>query len=506
MNDAFRQIAIRQNAIERRLGIEEVLEKPHTNTAATLVVAASNSLYPDGANYICDGTADEVQINAAINALPAGANNAGTIILLEGTYTLAGPILINRNYVRLVGQGWGTYITLANSTNTNVITVGSDANYSYVEIADLRINGNYDNQSSGHGIVLNGSGHKLRRLNVQGARQDGVRISSYDASNVFEHIFDDVTIVEAGNDCFYVDSYVFNAEFIRVIAHGGKNLGSPRGRYGIYDKSTQCKFVACHPYYNVNHGFYKDAGKEAVVIGGEFENNTGAGLRLLSVIGCHIEGALFYGNGGIDINPSSCTQTRVIGNICRSTSSTGIYVSAGSRNLVLGNVVTGSLTLGIRIGDGAQYCRVDGNQVYSITSGSASIRISDSSENEITNNSTDITISESGTSNNNRIFENHISSGSITVTGAATKTFRNKGSVTENSGTATVPNGSTTVAVNHGLARTPALAEISVTPTNNLGSAAKFWISGVTSTQFTINVDVNPGASTATFVWHAHLL
>ncbi len=40
-----------------------------------------------------------------------------------------------------------------------------------------------------------------------------------------------------------------------------------------------------------------------------------------------------------------------------------------------------------------------------------------------------------------------------------------------------------------------------MTPTNNLGNAAKFWISDVTGTQFRINVDADPGESTATFVW-----
>jgi hypothetical protein len=44
---------------------------------------------------------------------------------------------------------------------------------------------------------------------------------------------------------------------------------------------------------------------------------------------------------------------------------------------------------------------------------------------------------------------------------------------------------------------------ISVTPTNSMGTATKFWISGVGATQFTINVDADPGATTAAFVWSA---
>jgi hypothetical protein len=73
--------------------------------------------------------------------------------------------------------------------------------------------------------------------------------------------------------------------------------------------------------------------------------------------------------------------------------------------------------------------------------------------------------------------------------------------VTESNGTATVTSAATSVVVSHGLGVTPALKDIVVTPTNNLGTATKYWISTPTSTQFTINVDAAPGATTATFVW-----
>jgi hypothetical protein len=72
-------------------------------------------------------------------------------------------------------------------------------------------------------------------------------------------------------------------------------------------------------------------------------------------------------------------------------------------------------------------------------------------------------------------------------------------------GTATVANGATTTVVTHGLSVTPTLQNISVTPTNNMGNATKFWISTPTSTQFTINVNTDPGATTATFVWTASI-
>lgn len=87
--------------------------------------------------------------------------------------------------------------------------------------------------------------------------------------------------------------------------------------------------------------------------------------------------------------------------------------------------------------------------------------------------------------------------------GPAYLVANNRGFITRAQGAATVLSGTTSIVVNHGLGMTPALSQIQVVPTNNLGAATKFWISTPTATQFTINVDANPGAPTATFAWLA---
>ncbi|HYN46443.1 MAG TPA: right-handed parallel beta-helix repeat-containing protein [Allosphingosinicella sp.] len=76
----------------------------------------------------------------------------------------------------------------------------------------------------------------------------------------------------------------------------------------------------------------------------------------------------------------------------------------------------------------------------------------------------------------------------------------------ETSGTATIPSGSTSVAVTHNLVKTPALAEIQVTAGENPTNApGHIWVSGVGSTQFTINCAANPGASNLDVGWRAAL-
>jgi hypothetical protein len=110
-----------------------------------------------------------------------------------------------------------------------------------------------------------------------------------------------------------------------------------------------------------------------------------------------------------------------------------------------------------------------------------------------------------GNSNNNRI-QNNVLSGNTTAqlatVGAASIVRLNTGWVTEAHGNASITSGNTTAVVTHGLSMTPTLEQISVTPQTSLGSAAFYWISTVTSTQFTINLNANP-AATVTFGWKA---
>ena len=86
---------------------------------------------------------------------------------------------------------------------------------------------------------------------------------------------------------------------------------------------------------------------------------------------------------------------------------------------------------------------------------------------------------------------------------AATYLVRNNlGYITENKGTGTINSGSTSAVVTHGLAYTPSAGECTVTwtenPTNDPGN---WWLSSITSTQFTVNVRADPGASNLDFSW-----
>jgi hypothetical protein len=77
----------------------------------TFLVAASNALASTKAkaDYTCDGTADQVQIQAAHDALGSGG---GQIVLSEGTFNLSGTVTVTKP-VHLTGSGYATLVSSA---------------------------------------------------------------------------------------------------------------------------------------------------------------------------------------------------------------------------------------------------------------------------------------------------------------------------------------------------------------------------------------------------------
>ena len=110
-------------------------------SAATLVVAASDSLHKERADYVCPGVDDQVVIQAAIDALSSGS---GKVVLLDGIYTVSG-ISVPDN-VTLQGQGFSTKLYLVDGGTGPVITNSdhSGGNTGII-IKDLFVDGNAAN-------------------------------------------------------------------------------------------------------------------------------------------------------------------------------------------------------------------------------------------------------------------------------------------------------------------------------------------------------------------------
>lgn len=109
-------------------------QKPIRTTRFTVGTSASGWTSSD-CDYLCDGTADQTEINAAITALPS---TGGEVVLLDGIYNIAGEIKLNKANVILRGNGASTKIQVPTSYNTNYLVINVTGDYCTVR--DLYIN------------------------------------------------------------------------------------------------------------------------------------------------------------------------------------------------------------------------------------------------------------------------------------------------------------------------------------------------------------------------------
>lgn len=143
-NRVFADHGRRLDRLERRVD-EKKLAPIRRGAGPFVTVAASDT--PESlalhATYKCDGTADQEEINAAIDHVGPG----GLVLLLQGSFSTSGT-LSPGNSSTLRGSGQGT--TSITSTGTTAIAVsGYD-----VTIADLSINVN----DGGGGILITSHG------------------------------------------------------------------------------------------------------------------------------------------------------------------------------------------------------------------------------------------------------------------------------------------------------------------------------------------------------------
>ena len=182
---------------------------------ATITVYSSTAAHPGNAEYVCDGTADDVEINAAIAALPS---SGGSIVLSEGEFSITSPISITR-HLSIKGMGRGdTWLKLASGANCNVIHLSGGPFYN-VQIYDLGIDGNKTNNTSGVGISSVGLAHNvtLRNLYIQYMGDDGIKIYNSTPGIQTNWVIDNVRINSCDGEslwAFYVYGlYVTNSSF-----------------------------------------------------------------------------------------------------------------------------------------------------------------------------------------------------------------------------------------------------------------------------------------------------
>jgi len=304
---------------------------------ATKIVAATNT--PDKyarADYVCDGTNDQEEINSAINAL--AADQGGIVYLLEGNYFIASStnnigINITTSSVALIGSGKGTILhrDWDSTSNDGVVEVGDGGTttVSGVVIANLSIDG-----------CKATSTESACKNKYEGAENIGIffneKVTQSRIQNTWVH------------DCY---------------------------GYGIYLYASS----------DANSNFYNQ------IKGNILENSSSTGISLIKSDHNTIAGNTIQGNGSFGIELESYAEYNAItGNTIYDNTSNGIEIFNYSRyNAVTGNTIRGNAN-GIRLVTQADNNAIAGNTIQGNSDDGIDIWISDNnviSGNSIVGNS-----------------------------------------------------------------------------------------------------------------------
>jgi len=309
---------------------------------STIIVAASNSRLKTRADYVCDGTADEVQINQAINALPS---TGGEVHLLDGTFN-TGSSIIMRNSVTLSGLGDSTVIVPVSGIRGSVYGNLLE----YLIIRDIKITRtrsvDYLNTDGSSGIFLFNCGHSIiERCHISG-NTIGIEILGGDAKIINN--------VAGSNDWYGI---LINQNSGSVVS---ENTAENNGYYGIYFYFTYfCKALGNRTNVSGSHGINMDSGYSNIISnnhvmssGTMFAGLTGYGILCYRSLNNVISNNLCYNSSGLDgirvsgVSPLNRSQDNVVvGNRCYTNGRYGISASADTdRTIILGNNCTGNTT------------------------------------------------------------------------------------------------------------------------------------------------------------------
>lgn len=260
-----------------------------------IIGTTANNWSIDDCDYLCDGTDDHVEINAAIQSLP---QTGGEIIILDGIYNIGSSIEINKANTKLSGNGNSTILKRMWKADAAIINVNAD----YCVISDLQVDGNKsDYFLSGNGIYINSVSYcTIKGITCNNNSSYGVYISNSD-SNVI-----------SGNVC---------NNSVNGISISGSTNNTITGN-------------TCNG--NSNYGVYLSTSNNNAITDNTCNNNS-FGISLTGSSGNTITGDICNNNYyyGVSISNTSNNNT-VTGDICNDNIS-GAYISKSNNNTITGN-------------------------------------------------------------------------------------------------------------------------------------------------------------------------
>lgn len=281
-------------------------------SSGAMLVAASDAPtdIKNVANYICDGTADKVEINLAITAI---ATLGGKVVLSEGHFYTAAAISVSSN-ITIEGQGWATIITTVGTGFYGIVNSSQTTGNAYITIRDLKID-----------------------FSSVAATHEAVRIT---VANVAVGSVDYCSVDRVWTVCTPTLGLAVQAIYLGGVARtSGTNLchgpsvtncrvqGAPAA--GIRVRISDIATVEGNTTDNCNWGIYIQGSTQE----------------------CTVRGNFVYNSNQSGIAVESSKRTIVVANVVNGvTLFDGIHTELSSEmNLIIGNFVTATTRHGIEV-------------------------------------------------------------------------------------------------------------------------------------------------------------
>ena len=305
-----------------------------TGRTVTYVVAASDapSNVTAQADYVCDGIDDHIEIQAAIDALPA---TGGEIRLSSGTFSIEASLVLDSNQT-LRGCGRNTILTTHTGIDGLITAIGGEA-------------------TEKQGIIITDLEIDAASIAYSGIYWQYVDYSTIGDCWIY-NVIDSSPAVRLGAiqllSCDY-DRLVNNGCFDNDI---GICLGDNTISWAEYCTNVLIENNMCQEN---TIGIYV-CGSYNTIVSNICQGNDNRGIHgeITNVI---IKGNTCYGNGDTGIVAQG-NAILIEGNICKENGSAGIEIEMDN-NIIEGNICQGNTYHGIEI-DWGNNILVEGNTCY----------------------------------------------------------------------------------------------------------------------------------------------
>jgi len=226
--------------IDSRVGHNFVIPGAAGGTVSMVVAAADASdKHKNQADYICDGTADDVEINAALSQV--GAAGGGTVFLTAGSFTLADTIKIPSDVI-LTGEGTATKLTFDTSVGDKTM-ITNDCDYTFAQrhptgnknitVREMYIDGDKDNRGGGADSIWTVGFNTVENLTIENLTiENGWTVGIRTEFCTYVTIANN-RIHNSGDDGIGINEETFNCSCygnrITDAGKGGKSYGAPNG-------------------------------------------------------------------------------------------------------------------------------------------------------------------------------------------------------------------------------------------------------------------------------------